>query len=64
MKKLVDFRTTEAVSTFFKGQYSEEDMNKIKNFYFNESNLECETTRLENIVHVSTFQLLCLFIYV
>lgn len=55
MKKLVDFRTTESIQTFFKGQYNAEDINKIKNFYFNERNLESETTRLENIVHVSTF---------
>lgn len=64
LKNLPDFRTTEAISTFFKGQYSEEDIIKIRNFYFNDHNLECETTRLENIVHVSTIHLSRLFIVV
>lgn len=64
LKNLPDFRTTEAISSFFKGQYSEEDIIKIKNFYFNDRNLESETTRLENIVHVSTIHSSHLFIVV
>lgn len=64
LKKLPDFRTTKAISSFFKSQYSEENIMKIKNFYFNDRNLECETTRLENIVHVSIIHLSRLFIVV
>jgi len=56
MKKL-DFRITEAMNTFLNGKYSEENVAKIKKFYFHSSDLECEKTRLENIVHVSIFNL-------
>lgn len=48
---------TEKISKFFKGQYSEEVVNKIKHFYFNERNLECQITKMKNICHVSTFYL-------
>lgn len=56
MEILNDFHKTEKISTFFKGKYSGEVIQKIKNFYFNERNLESEMTRLENICHVSYLQ--------
>lgn len=57
MEKLGDFRTTESINKILKGRYSEEIVTKIKNFYFNDRNLESEKTRWENIVNVSTFYL-------
>lgn len=56
MKKL-DFRTIETMNTFLKGNYSEENVTKIKQFYFSGCDLESKKTRVENIVHVSTFYL-------
>lgn len=32
---------------------NEELINKVKNFYFNENDPECEKNRLDNICHVS-----------
>jgi len=43
----------EEINELFQSNYSKEIINKVKNFYFNECNLECGTTRLENICHVS-----------
>jgi len=47
---------TEQINKLFKSQYgyTKEIVNKVKNFYFNDCNIECGTTRLENICHVST----------
>jgi len=46
---------TEEINKFFESKfgYTKEIVNKIKNFYFNKGNVECGTTRLENICHVS-----------
>lgn len=51
MKKILN--DTEEINGLLKSHYSKEIINKVKNFYFNECNLECGTTRLENICHVS-----------
>lgn len=47
---------TEEINKFFekKSGYTEDVVNKIKNFYFNECNVECGTTRLEKICNVSS----------
>jgi len=50
MKILSD---TEEINELLQSHYSKEVINKVKNFYFNECNLECGATRLENICHVS-----------
>lgn len=58
MEQLGDCETTEFIHKILKcPHYSEENITKIKNFYFNDRNLECEKTKWENIVHVSTFYL-------
>jgi len=44
---------TEQINQLFQRNYSKEIINKVKSFYFNECNMECGTTRLENICHVS-----------
>ncbi|XP_022165542.1 esterase E4-like [Myzus persicae] len=45
---------TEETNKLFKSQYgyTKGIMNKIKNFYFNERNIECGTTRLEKICYL------------
>lgn len=55
MRKLNDVHKSDEISKLFKDQCNEEVVNKIKNFYFNEGNLENEITKLENICHVSSF---------
>lgn len=57
VKQIEDCQTTEFIHKILKGPYSEENITKIKNFYFNDRNLECEKTKWENVVHVSTFYL-------
>lgn len=51
MRKILN--DTEEIYGLLESRYSKEIINKVKNFYFNECNLECGTTRLENICHVS-----------
>jgi len=51
MRKILN--DTEEINGLLESRYSKEIINEVKNFYFNECNLECETTRLENICHVS-----------
>lgn len=51
LKKLIS--TTEEINNLFENKYSEEVINKVKSFYFDEGNLECGTTKLENNCHVS-----------
>lgn len=53
MEKYGDIHKTEEIANYFKRKFNEEDVNKIKQFYFNEHNLENETTKLENICRVS-----------
>lgn len=45
---------TEEINKLFESKhgYTNEIVNKVKDFYFNEYNIECGTTRLENICHV------------
>ncbi|XP_025406470.1 esterase FE4-like isoform X2 [Sipha flava] len=52
MKRFVDFHKSNEINKLFKNQYSEEIINKIRKFYFDEVNMECEITRLENICHL------------
>jgi len=48
-------KNTDEIYKLFKGQgYTKEIINTIKNFYFNECNAECGSTKLENICHVSS----------
>jgi len=57
MKK-IDFQTTEVIKRIVKDRYSEENINKIKNFYYNnEHTTKSDITNIENIVHVSKFDL-------
>jgi len=51
MKKILS--DTDEINELLLSHYSKEIINKVKNFYFNEGNLECGITRLENICHVS-----------
>jgi len=44
---------TEEINELFQRDYNKEIINKVKNFYFKECNMECGTTRLENICHVT-----------
>lgn len=53
MKKIVNFHKTEEIRKFLGDNYTEEAVNKVQNFYFNERNVENEITKLENICHVS-----------
>lgn len=55
MKRFVDFDISNEINKLFKYQYSEEIINKIRNFYFEGVNMESEVTRLENICHVGIF---------
>ncbi|KAL4143921.1 hypothetical protein QTP88_006173 [Uroleucon formosanum] len=45
---------TEEINKLFESKhgYTNEIVNKVKDFYFNEYNIECGTTRLENICHL------------
>jgi len=57
MKK-IDFQTTEVIKRIVKDRYSEENINKIKNFYYNNEHAsKSDITTIENIVHVSKFDL-------
>lgn len=49
---------TDGLRKFFNGRYSENVINQIKKFYFNECNTENETTRFENICHVRFYVLM------
>lgn len=51
MKKLIS--TTEEIRNLFENKYSEEIINKVKSFYFDKGNVECGTTKLENVCNVS-----------
>lgn len=55
MGELINFHKSNEISAFFNGQYSEDIIKKVTEFYFNEHNVENETTRLENICHVSIY---------
>lgn len=54
MEKILNLPKTSELNQFFGGRYSEEVIKKIKNFYFNDFNVENEAKKLENICHVST----------
>lgn len=52
MKKL-DFLKPKRMENFLKNQYSEENVAKIKKFYFDGCDFDLEAIALENIVDVS-----------
>lgn len=54
LSQLSDDRLTDEISRMCKNKYSTKVINKIKDFYFNKCNIESETTKLEQICHVST----------
>jgi len=54
MKK-IDFQTTEVIKRIVKDRYSEENINKIKNFYYNnEHTSKSDITSIENMVHFNS----------
>lgn len=55
---MANLHNIEEIRKLFDDTYSEEVINKVKDFYFNENNLKNEVTKLKNICHVSTF-ILC-----
>jgi len=54
LSQFSDDRITDEISKLCKNRYSPEVITKIKDFYFNKSNIESDTTKLEYICHVST----------
>jgi len=54
LSKFSDLQITDEISKLFNNQYSTEVISKIKDFYFNKCNNNCEIAKLENICHVST----------
>lgn len=50
---------TDEIRKLFDGIYSEEVINKVKNFYFKENDIESEAVRLENTCNVSKLHLFC-----
>ncbi|XP_015374788.1 PREDICTED: esterase FE4-like isoform X2 [Diuraphis noxia] len=52
LSQFSDDRTTDEISKLLKNRYSTEIITKIKEFYFNKSNIESETTKLEHICHL------------
>lgn len=55
MKKLIS--TTKEINDLFENKYSEEVINKVKSFYFDEGNLECGKSILEKNCYVSKINL-------
>lgn len=56
MKEFVEFHKSDEFDLLFRNQYSEEIITKIKNFYLNERDFQCdEISKLQNICHVSTY---------
>nr|AAS15642.1 carboxylesterase [Aphis gossypii]AAS15644.1 carboxylesterase [Aphis gossypii] len=47
-----DHHITDEISKLFRNRYSTETISKIKNFYFNKSNISSETMKLENICNL------------
>lgn len=60
MGKLNDFHKSDEINKLFKNQYNEEVVNKIRNFYFGEGDLDNEITKFEYICHVSGFDVISL----
>nr|AVE15907.1 CarE [Rhopalosiphum maidis] len=52
LSKFSDLQITDEISKLFNNQYSTEVISKIKDFYFNKCNNNCETAKLENICHL------------
>lgn len=65
--KNFDFHKTEEISKLFDSTYSEEIINKVKNFYFKANDLENQAVRLESTCDVSKshlFFILFLSLYI
>ncbi|VVC34998.1 Hypothetical protein CINCED_3A008558 [Cinara cedri] len=54
MPKIINLHKPEEIRKFLGHEYSEEAVNKVKTFYFNERNIENEITKLENICNLYT----------
>lgn len=50
---MLEFHKSEEISKLLDSNYSDDIINKIKNFYFSEHHYQNEITKLENICHVS-----------
>lgn len=59
-ERLLHFHESEDFQNYFDSHYSQDILNKIKNFYFHEQNINCANiiTRFEHICHVNIFKLL------
>jgi len=51
--KLFDYHKLEEISKLFESNYTEEIIQKIKNYYFNEHEQSSDITKLENTCRVS-----------
>ncbi|KAF0750324.1 Uncharacterized protein FWK35_00017165 [Aphis craccivora] len=54
-----DDHITDEISKLFKNRYSTEAISKIKEFYFNKSNIGSETIKLESICHLHSDVFFC-----
>lgn len=61
LNNTTDFNSTEIICKILETNLCEEDMNKVKNFYFNENDVKNEQTKLESICNVSI--VFCTFTY-
>jgi len=52
INKFSDIQITDEISKLFKNRCSTKVISKIKDFYFNQCNIDCEITKLENICHL------------
>lgn len=50
---MFEFYKSEEINKLLDGNYSNEVINKIQNFYFSDYSCQSEKTKLENICHVS-----------
>jgi len=55
--KLFNYHKLEEISKLFESSYTEETIQKIKNFYFNEHEQSSDITKLENTCRVSMLYL-------
>uniref|UniRef100_A0A2S2PBR1 Esterase FE4 n=1 Tax=Schizaphis graminum TaxID=13262 RepID=A0A2S2PBR1_SCHGA len=52
LSKFSDVQITDEISKLLKNRYSTEVISKIKDFYFNKCNIDCETAKIEKICHL------------